>query len=62
MRMTKWMVREHTVAGQKFYQVYRIVEGNVQTYGGPRKYRTDAEDLCGRINRVARGFRDEVLP
>lgn len=67
MQLTKWMVRQQFVAGCELYQVYRIVfadpyHDSIQTHGGLWKHKKEAEQLCGRLNRIERGFRDEVTP
>ena len=54
--LSKWMVREVTVAGSVFYQAYRVtdaakVSDQIETHGGYYTTEQEALDLAQRLNK-----------
>jgi len=53
--LSRWMVRETSVAGTTFYQVYRTtdavkVRDQIETYGGLWTTREEAAELAKTLN------------
>lgn len=54
--LSKWMVREVTVAGNTFYQAYRVtdavkVRDQIETYGGYYTTEKEAVELAQLLNK-----------
>lgn len=58
MQHSEWRISSNIVAGEKFYQVYRLMDvnatdhsGNRETRGGLYESLLDAEKLAETLNR-----------